>query len=128
MKCVVLALAVATCLSGAQASSSESESNPIKKVLEMMQGLADKIVAQGEEEHKLYVAKTEFCQERASKLGFEIKTGKAEVADLQATIDQQTAVIQKSKAKIEDLSSDLSTDEADLKEATAVRKKAGADF
>lgn len=59
---------------------------------------------------------------------FEIKTGKSEIGDLGATIDQQNAAISKAHSKIETLSSDLSTNEADLKAAAAIREKDAADF
>jgi len=125
MKCALLCLlAMAAWQQGAQASST----NPIKKVLQMISDLQARIIAMGEEEQKLYNEKTELCEDRARKLSFEIKTGKAEVADLQANIDQQTAAVTKCNAKIEELSSDISTDEADLKKATAIREQEAADF
>jgi len=126
MKCAML-LTLAMAL---QASSLKvaSEGIPIKRVLTMISELQDKIIAEGTSGQKLYAKKTEFCEERASKLSYEIKTGKAEIDDLKATIDEQTAVHAVSTSKIEELSADLSADEADLKAATAIREKEGADY
>merc|ERR1719182_403795 len=50
------------------------------------------------------------------------------VAELQATIEEKTASITSSTSKIEDVSGDISSNEADLKAATAIRKKEAADF
>merc|ERR1719329_405440 len=62
------------------------------------------------------------------ELGFEIKTGKAQVAELSATIEAETSAIAALETKIEELSNDLKTDEADLDAATKVRAKENADF
>merc|ERR1719386_624970 len=62
------------------------------------------------------------------KLGFEIKTGKANVAELKATIEQETSTIAELETKIEELSNDIKTDESDLDAATKIREKENADF
>merc|ERR1719487_743591 len=61
-------------------------------------------------------------------LGFEIKTGKAEVAELSATIEEETSTMAALETKIEELSNDIQTDEADLAAATEIRNKEAADF
>merc|ERR1719487_1057481 len=61
-------------------------------------------------------------------LGFEIKTGKAEVAELSATIEEETSTMAALEAKIEDLGNDIKTDEADLQAATKIREREAADF
>merc|ERR1719454_1342261 len=61
-------------------------------------------------------------------LGFEIKTGRAEVAALSATIEEETSTIAALETKIEELSNDIKTDEADLDAATKIRAKENADF
>ena len=59
---------------------------------------------------------------------FEIKTGKANVAELSATISEETASAAELSAKIEALSADIQTDEADLAAATKIRETENADF
>merc|ERR1719276_384872 len=54
---------------------------------------------------------------------YEIKTGKAQVADLSATIDKEGSNIMAQDATIEELSAAIATDEADLKAATEIRTK-----
>merc|ERR1711933_387032 len=68
------------------------------------------------------------CEERSKSLAFEIKTQKAEVAELKATIDEETALGASLDTKVGELSESIATDEADLKAATEIRAKESADF
>jgi len=110
------------------AVASANEVNPIEKVVQMMADLQAKIIGEGEECQKVYEEFSEWCEDRSKDLGFEIKTGKAEQADLTATIDKETANAQALGTKIDELSGDIATDEADLKAATEIREKEAADF
>jgi len=112
----------------AVASADEATTNPIEKVVQMMSDLQAKIIGEGEECQKTYEEFSEWCEDRSKDLGFEIKTGKAEVADLTATIDKETSNAQALQTKIDELSGDIATDEADLKAATEIREKEAADF
>jgi hypothetical protein len=109
-------------------SSLAASVNPIEKVVQMMSDLEQKIIGEGKESQKVYDEFAEWCEDRSKDLGFEIKTGKAAVADLQATIEDEDAKIAAATSKIEDLSSDIASDEADLKAATKIREKEAADF
>jgi len=102
--------------------------NPIQKVIEMLSGLEAKIIAEGEEAQKMYDEFSEWCEDTSRDLGFEIKTGKAQAADLQATIDQETSTAGACAAKAEDLAAELARDEADLKAAGEIRESEAAAF
>merc|ERR1719355_308262 len=108
-------------------SSGESVT-PIQKVIDMLSGLEAKIIAEGEESQKLYDEFSEWCEDTARQLGFEIKTGKAQVADLKAAIAEQETSIAACTSKVDDLTASIASDEADLKSATAVRAKEAAAF
>merc|ERR1719269_141974 len=118
---ILVALAAFTPASAIQAS-------PIEKILEMISDLQAKVIKEGEDAQKEYDEFSEWCEDRSTQLGFEIKTGKSEVAELTATIQQETATIAELETKIEDLSNDIKTDEADLDAATKIREKEAADF
>merc|ERR1719236_461715 len=105
-----------------------SMATPIEKVIQMMSDLETKILAEGTDAQKVYDEFAEFCEDRSKNVGFEIKTGKAEVKELEATIEKETATSASLSAKIEDLASAISTDEADLKAATEIRAKEEASF
>jgi len=110
------------------ASVNANEVNPIEKVIQMMSDLEAKIIGEGKEAQKTYDEFAEWCEDRSKDLQFEIKTGKANAADLAATIQKETANAEELTAKIEDLSADIAADEAELKEATAIREKENAAF
>jgi hypothetical protein len=102
--------------------------SPITKVLQLMSDMQTKIIGEGEAAHATYAEFAEMCEERSKDLGFEIKTGKAEVADLKAAIDEETSIAAALDTKVEELTASIATDEADLEAATKIRKKENTDF
>jgi predicted nucleic acid-binding Zn-ribbon protein len=123
---IVLALAL---LAGAPASLARAEEvSPITKVLEMLADLETKIIKEGEVAQKEYAEYAEWCEDKSKDLQYEIKTGKSQVAELDATIAKEAATIEELTAKIEDLSAKVATADADLKSATEIRAKEAADF
>merc|ERR1719271_1442003 len=91
----------------AVAPASGDATNPVQKVLEMLSELQAKILAEGQDAQKIYEEFSEWCEDRSKDLGFEIKTGKAQVAELTAGI---------------------AVDQHDLKAAGEIREKEAADF
>merc|ERR1719337_43996 len=124
MKSMAAILALALMVAPAQAASA----TPIEKVLTMLSDLETKIIGEGNDAQKVYDEFAEFCEDRSRNVGFEIKTGKAEVKDLNAAIDMETATSESLTAKIEELSSAIAVDESDLKSATEIRAKEQAAF
>merc|ERR1719262_1444525 len=110
------------------ASAGASQASPIEKVQQMLSDLQAKIIGEGTDAQKVYDEFSEFCEDRSRKVGFEIKTGKAEVKDLKAAIAKEEATAESLTAKIEELASAISVDEADLKAATDIREKENAAF
>merc|ERR1719395_305825 len=110
------------------APAAATQANPIEKILEMIADLQAKVISEGEDAQKVYDEYAEFCEDRSTHLGFEIKTGKANVAELKATIEEETSTIAALETKIEELSNDIKSNEADLKAATEIRTKENADF
>jgi len=102
--------------------------SPITKVLQLMSDMQTKIIGEGEAAHALYAEFAEMCEERSKNLQFEIKTGKGEIADLKAVIDEETATAESLTTKVEELTASIATDEADLDAATKIRAKESADF
>merc|ERR1719198_1696104 len=124
MKSIVVVLAFLAGFACADASSTD----PIAKVIQMISELQTKIIGEGEDAQKVYDEFAEFCEDRSRELGFEIKTAKGEVKDLEAKIEKETATAESLTAKIEELASSISVDEADLKAATEIRAEEEAAF
>jgi prefoldin subunit 5 len=97
-------------------------------VLDLLTSLESKITAEGVAAEKEFEEFTEWCEDRAKNVDYEIKTGKSEVASLKATIEQQTSSAQSLSTKVEELAGSLTADESDLKSATEIREKEAADF
>jgi len=119
----LLALVSTTSVAGAAHTS-----NPLGKVIELMDSLAAKITAEGEAEAKAFKEYFEWCDDAAANLHNEIKTGTKKQEELEAAISKASAGIDACTAKIEDLSASISADDSELKEATAVREKEVAVF
>jgi len=104
------------------------EASPIAKIIQMISDLQAKILAEGTESQKLYEEFAEFCEHRSKDLQYDIKTGKDEKAELEATIAKEKAKAGALDEKIDELAGSIATDEADLKKATEIREKEYADF
>jgi len=109
-------------------SAAGDESNPIAKVLQMIDDLAGNVIAEGEASHKVYAEFAKYCEERHDQINPEIKTGTSELEGLQAAIVEANSKIDVATSEIEDLAASIAEDEKDLKEATGVRTKETEDF
>merc|ERR1719305_1111149 len=126
MRSISAIFALAACAAVAPASAVDA--NPIEKILQMIGDLQAKVIAEGETAQKEYDEYAEWCEDRSTKLGFEIKTGKADKEELEATIEEETSTIAALETKVEELSNDIQTAESDLDAATKIREKEAADF
>jgi len=104
------------------------EVNPIEKVLSMLSELQTKMIKEGEGAQKVYEEFTEWCEERSRNVGFEIKDGKKETGSQQAVIDSSIASINQHNAKVQELAAAISQNDADLKQATEIRRTESETF
>merc|ERR1719356_1453413 len=98
-----------------------SATNPLLKVLELLQDYAAKLVRDGEAEEKAMRAYVEYCSDMAKENDFETKTLSMQVSKLTATLEKLTGDIETADSKISELAAEIATDSQRLKEATAVR-------
>jgi len=124
VRVLVCLLAVGTC----STSDGTSETNPLAKVLDLMDDLKAKIIAEGEAEAKAYDEYLQWCQNSVQESGFAIETATKEKGELEAKITELTAEIEEAGTKTEDLASAIASNEGDLKAATAIREKENAEF
>jgi len=120
------------CVSPASAaltySVAEVRENPLGTVIGLLDSLAAKVTAEGEEEAKAYKEYVEWCDDAATNTKFDIKSGKSKKEELEATISKSTNDASTSASEIEDLAGSIASDEGELKAATTVREKEAADF
>merc|ERR1740120_220443 len=108
--------------------SRADEMNPLSKVISLMDELAAKVTKEGEAEAKAYADFVEWCDDFSRNKQFEIKTATALKEKLEAEIAKQTGNAEASAAKIEDLAANIAKDEAELNDATVIRKKEVSEF
>lgn len=108
--------------------ASAGAGGPMSKVFEMLADLQAKLLREGEEAQKVYDEFSAWCQDRSKNIGFEIKGGKAQVAELSAIIEKETAKMVAFNTRIEELSGSIASDEANLKKAAEIRASEKADF
>jgi len=109
-------------------ADSDSEGNPIQKIIELITQNQGKIIRDGEVEQKAYEEYFEWCDDASKEKIFELKTATSKVEKLSATLEKAESDIEDCATKIEELSSATSTDEADLKAATLIRESEHKDF
>jgi len=111
-----------------QAVNQGSKETPIQKVLSMLSDLSVKVSAEALGAKKQYEETMENCGDRSKQLAFEIKTAKAEVVDLTASIQKEEATIVSLNSKVDELAASVSADQADLEKAKSVRATEAEDF
>ena len=115
---------VLTLLVGAAAGRDVATSNPLGKVIELMDGLTAKITAEGEAEAKAFKDYFEWCDNAAANLHNEIKNGGNKQEELEATISSCKADIEANSVKIEELSGAIAADEKELTEVLSMLERA----
>merc|ERR1719436_181587 len=102
--------------------------NPLSKVVELLDSLTAKVVAEGEAEAKAYKEYFDWCDDTSKSKGFEIKTLTAKKEKLEAEIADLAGSIAASESEIESLASKIAADESELKDATLIREKEASEF
>merc|ERR1712062_687322 len=110
------------------AANSQAQTNPLAKVLDLIDELSAKIVKEGEAEQKAYDEYLQWCQNAVQETGFAIETATKEKGELEAKLVELAAEIEASSSKVEDLAAAIATNDADLSSASAIREKEAADF
>jgi len=102
--------------------------SPVGKVVSMLSELQATITKEGETAQTEFEKFSEWCEDRARNLGFEIKTAEAESARLKASISHEIATIDSEQGKVEELAASIATHQADLTAAKKIRGKEKKDF
>eukprot|EP00429_Kryptoperidinium_foliaceum_P014023 CAMPEP_0176041624 /NCGR_PEP_ID=MMETSP0120_2-20121206/20647_1 /TAXON_ID=160619 /ORGANISM="Kryptoperidinium foliaceum, Strain CCMP 1326" /LENGTH=685 /DNA_ID=CAMNT_0017375027 /DNA_START=55 /DNA_END=2112 /DNA_ORIENTATION=+ len=119
---------LAVVLASAASLARAAQVTPIQKVVQLLTDFEANVIAEGEEAQKVYAEFSQFCEDRSRQLAHEVKTGSSEVESLKATIAEEESTTLSLNAKMEELSGNIATDEADLKAATTIREREHKDF
>jgi len=106
----------------------QAESNPLGKVIDLIDELAAKVTADGEVEAKAYAEYIEWCDDASHNAQFAVDDATKEKAKQEAKIGELTSDISVADSKIGELAGAIATGETDLKNAALIREKEAADF
>jgi len=107
---------------------SAEQSNPLSKVIDLLDSLSAKVTNEGEVEAKAFKDYFEWCDDASKNLNFEIKTAESDKAKLEAKISEAGADSDATATKIDELAASIASGEADLKNASGIRTKEKSDF
>mmetsp|Transcript_35632 Transcript_35632/g.66044 ORF Transcript_35632/g.66044 Transcript_35632/m.66044 type:complete len:726 (+) Transcript_35632:69-2246(+) len=118
----------ALCMLACTRAAGAADVSPVRKVLNLLSKMQTTLIDEAKANQKVYGEFEKMCEEHSIGLQKEIKSGKGQVANLEAAIEQYTDKANSKAVEIEELSSKLTTNEADLKAADKIRKHENADF
>merc|ERR1719454_2558091 len=125
------ALLVATLISSATAVALGSElrgSNPIRKVVTMLQDMQKTVESEGKKEQDLFDKFMCYCSGGEGALDASIKEGTAQIDQLTAAIERGTAEKSQLDQDVATHKSDRESAEKTIKESTAMREKEAAEY
>jgi len=102
--------------------------NPIRKVVNLLEGMAKKVTEEGEKEKDLYEKFACYCKTGTRDLEESIATNNAKVPALQSDIEAAESNIAKLKEDLKNHAADRSAAEAAMADATGIREKEHAKF
>merc|ERR1719217_1736307 len=121
-------LCVFTLILAFQASAEQQKVTPVQKVLELLNGMKQKGIAEMKDEEVKFSAYSQWCdnQDRIKKK--EIAEANEKIEKLNAEIQKAEADIAELTARIEELDEDIGRWKKDQTSATAIREKEKTDF
>jgi hypothetical protein len=128
MKSLRLLLLSFIFLKQAWSTATNGQTNPLAKVLEMLDNMQKEVIKGGEEQAHAYSEFSEMCEDRSRELQHEIKSGQATAQDLAATIDKATDDEAEADSQIGELTGVISSAQSDVKAATMIRTKEAKEF
>jgi len=102
--------------------------SPVARVVTLLEGMEAKVEEQGKAEDAKAAEYTALCEKRSDNLGYEIKTGTADIEEFTATVSKAESKLESVTNSLEETAASISQGEADLKAATDVREKESSDF
>jgi len=120
------------CLLAVPATSEQvvesSHANPIRKVVNMLQGMQNKVKAEGEKEAALFEKYMCYCSNAGGDLGKSIADANTKIPQLGADIKAGEASLVQLKEDLKQAQVDRSAAKAAVAEATALRSKEAGEY
>eukprot|EP00933_Yihiella_yeosuensis_P045952 TRINITY_DN4138_c0_g1_i4.p1 TRINITY_DN4138_c0_g1~~TRINITY_DN4138_c0_g1_i4.p1 ORF type:complete len:699 (-),score=233.61 TRINITY_DN4138_c0_g1_i4:821-2917(-) len=110
------------------AAAQTADTNPVAKALQLMTELSARITKDGEAELAAFREFELWCAGAKQEQGFEIEDAKVNIEEANAQISTGKSNADIAADKIESLAASITKNEADLADATSIRKKESDDF
>lgn len=114
--------------SSSDASLESLSKNPIRKVVNLLEGMAKKVAEEGEQEKDLYEKFACYCKTGAADLEQSISGNNAKVPQVQSDIEQAESTVAQLKLDLTKHQADRSAANTAMTEATSLREKEHAAF
>jgi len=108
--------------------TSANVASPMVKVVELLDDIKKKLEQDAASEAKLFSEYTNWCDNEKQESFRTIKKTKSEIEEIQALLEGEEAFRSKKGTEIEKLAGEIASNEKDLTDITAVRKKERAAF
>merc|ERR1719393_264437 len=106
----------------------KEKDNPVNKVLELLQDLANKIESDGKVEQNVYDKFACWCEKTTARKAAAIEEAKTSIETLSERILELKGSTAKLKAEIDGLNKDIAANNQAQNEATQIREKETSDY
>jgi hypothetical protein len=111
-----------------QAMQAGVAANPIRKVVNMLQAMQQKVSDEGETEKKLYADFMCYCKTGGSDLTASIAAAKTKLGELATDIEVAGSKFAKTKEELESAQTDRAAGQKAMEEATSIRENEAATY
>mmetsp|Transcript_16981 Transcript_16981/g.40899 ORF Transcript_16981/g.40899 Transcript_16981/m.40899 type:complete len:729 (+) Transcript_16981:74-2260(+) len=108
-------------VAAASAVAEDATANPIRRVVNLLQGLRGKIEEEGDKDKELYEKFMCNCDKTTSQLSTDVADGKEQLTRLAGRIEELSGSNAQLEAEIKEIEAELAEDEKSVEEATKVR-------
>jgi len=128
MNAVFFLLLAVPAMGAQQGESARAAANPIRKVVNMLQGMEKKVKAEGEKEQELFDKYMCYCKNSGSDLSKSIADAGTKIPQVEADIKSGEAKAAQLKEDLKQHQTDRSAAKAAMAEATALRTKEAGEY
>jgi len=114
-------LLIAVALAPIRADTTDANSNPVRRVVSLLQGMAKKVAAEGAKEEELYDKFMCYCKTSGGDLQAGISASTAKVPSLQSDIEESTSSLKQTKLDLKSHQEDRAAAKAAMSEAETQR-------
>jgi len=106
----------------------QGQSNPLKKVITLLEEMKKQVTAEGSEDAKSYEDYECWCTTSENEKNAAVAEADRRLDNLATFMEESTATVGQLKTEIETLTADIAQDEEDLETATGTRKTDNGEF